>query len=155
MMKVENRLEELSIKLPAPPAPLGTYVGAVTTGNLVFISGHGTAKPDGTYIAGKVPTECSEEEAYHAARLVGLNILATLKSHLGDLDRVQRVVKVLGMVNAESTFGNHPGVINGFSDLMVEVFGEAGRAARSAVGMGSLPMNIPVEVEMIVEIKKT
>ena len=109
---------------------------------------------DGSYVTGKVPTECSEEEAYQAARLVGLNVLATLKNHLGDLDRVHRVVKVLGMVNAAPTFGNHPSVINGFSDLMVEVFGEAGRAARSAVGMGSLPMNIPVEVEMIVEIKK-
>lgn len=155
MTDIEKRLEKLSITLPAPPSALGTYVGAVTTGNLVFISGHGTAKPDGSYVIGKVPTECSEREAYQAARLVGLNVLATLKNHLGDLDRVQRVVKVLGMVNAEPTFGNHPSVINGFSDLMVEVFGEAGRAARSAVGMGSLPMNIPVEVEMIVEIKKT
>ena len=154
MTDIEKRLEELSITLPAPPSALGTYVGAVTIGNLVFISGHGTANPDGSYVAGKVPTESSEEEAYQAARLVGLNVLATLKNHLGDLDRVQRVVKVLGMVNAEPTFGNHPGVINGFSDLMVEVFGEAGRSARSAVGMGSLPMNIPVEVEMIVEIKK-
>ena len=91
-------------------------------------------------------------EAYQAARLVGINMLATLKEHIGDLDRVQRVVKVLGMVNAEPGFENHPAVINGFSDLMVEVFGDTGRAARSAVGMGSLPMNIPVEVEMIVEI---
>jgi enamine deaminase RidA (YjgF/YER057c/UK114 family) len=96
--------------------------------------------------------DCSQEEAYQAARLVGINMLATLKEHIGDLDRVQRVVKVLGMVNAEPGFENHPAVINGFSDLMVEVFGDTGRAARSAVGMGSLPMNIPVEVEMIVEI---
>ena len=129
------------------------YVGAHTVGNLVYLSGHGTNRPDGTLVVGKVPTVCSEDEAYQAARLVGLNLLATLKNHIGDLDRVQRIIKVLGMVNAEPGFENHPSIINGFSDLMVEVFGDAGRAARSAVGMGSLPMNIPVEIEMIVEIR--
>ena len=155
MVDTEKRLEELSIALPTPPSPLGNYVGAVTVGNLVFMSGHGTTKPDGSYVVGKVPTECPQTEAYQAARLVGLNMLATLKDHIGDLDRVQRVIKVLGMVNAEPSFNDHPSVINGFSDLMVEVFGDAGRAARSAIGMSSLPMNIPVEVEMIVELKKT
>ena len=110
MTDIEKRLEELSISLPAPPSALGTYVGAVTTGNLVFVSGHGTAKPDGSYLTGKVPTECSEEEAYQAARLVGLNVLATLKKHLGDLDRVQRVVKVLGMVNSDPSFVEQPAV---------------------------------------------
>ena len=152
MTDIEKRLEELSITLPAPPSALGTYVGAVTTGNLVFISGHGTAKPDGSYVAGKVPTECSEEEAYQAARLVGLNVLATLKNHLGDLDRVQRVVKVLGMVNCTPDFEDQPQVINGASDFFVEVFGEGGRHARSAVGMSSLPSGIPVEVEVIFEV---
>ena len=122
-------------------------------GNLVYLSGHGTNSPDGSFVVGKVPTVCSEEEAYQAARLVGLNLLATLKNHIGDLDRVQRIIKVLGMVNAEPGFENHPSIINGFSDLMVEVFGDAGRAARSAVGRSSLPMNIPVEIEMIVEIR--
>ena len=153
MSAIDNRLVELSIELPDPPAPLGNYVGAQTVGNLVYLSGHGTNRHDGSFVVGKVPTVCSEEEAYQAARLVGLNLLATLKNHVGDLDRVQRVIKVLGMVNAEPGFENHPGIINGFSDLMVEVFGDAGRAARSAVGMSSLPMNIPVEVEMIVEIR--
>ena len=152
MTDIEKRLEELSITLPAPPSALGTYVGAVTTGNLVFISGHGTAKPDGSYVAGKVPTECSEEQAYQAARLVGLNVLATLKNHLGDLDRVQRVVKVLGMVNCTPDFEDQPQVINGASDFFVEVFGEGGRHARSAVGMSSLPSGIPVEVEVIFEV---
>ena len=152
MATIDDRLAELSITLPTPPAPLGNYVGAVTVGNLVFMSGHGTNKPDGAFVVGRVPVDCSQDEAYQAARLVGINMLATLKEQIGDLDRVQRVVKVLGMVNAAPGFENHPAVINGFSDLMVEVFGDSGRAARSAVGMGSLPMNIPVEVEMIVEI---
>lgn len=152
MPSIENRLAELSIELPSPPPPVGNYVGAQTIGNLVYLSGHGPNRPDGSFVVGKVPTECSEDQAYQAARLVGLNLLATLKGHIGDLDRVQRIIKVLGMVNAEADFGNHPSIINGFSDLMVEVFGDPGRAARSAVGMSSLPMNISVEIEMIVEI---
>ena len=153
MVDITKRLEHLSIALPTPPSPLGNYVGAVTVGNLVFMSGHGTARPDGSYVVGKVPTECSSTAAYQAARLVGLNMLATLKEHIGDLNLVKRVVKVVGMVNAEPSFDDHPSVINGFSDLMVDVFGDAGRAARSAVGMNSLPLNIPVEIEMIVELK--
>ena len=154
-MNIEKRLAELAIELPTPPTPLGNYVGAITVGNLVYVSGHGTAKADGSYVLGRVPTECSEELAYNAARLVGINVLATLKDHVGDLNRINRIVKVLGMVNAEPDFLNHPKVINGFSDLMVEVFGEVGKAARSAVGMNSLPMNIPVEVEIIVELKSS
>ena len=153
MIDINKRLGELSIELPTPPTPLGNYVGVVTVEHLVYVSGHGTAKADGSYIVGKVPTECSEDSAYDAARLVGINVLATLKDHIGDLNRIKRIVKVLGMVNAAPDFLNHPKVINGFSDLMVEVFGEAGKAARSAVGMNSLPMNIPVEVEIIAEIK--
>ena len=153
MSKVEERLAAMSLTLPTVPTPLGNYVVAKTVGNLVYLSGSGPRKPDGSYIVGKVPSVCSEEDAYAAAQLVGLNILASLKAEIGDLDRVRQVVKVLGMVNADASFVNHPKVINGFSDLMVEAFGDPGRAARSAVGMGSLPGDIPVEVEMIVEIE--
>ena len=152
MAKTDETLKSLGIVLPNPPPPAGNYVGAVTYGNLVYLSGHGPLKKDGTFLSGKVPTEISAEGAYEAARLTGLNLLATLKKEIGSLDRVKRVVKVLGMVNAEGDFKGHPKVINGFSDLMIEVFGESGRGARSAVGMGSLPNQIPVEVEMIAEI---
>ncbi|HIG13795.1 MAG TPA: RidA family protein [Gammaproteobacteria bacterium] len=153
MSKVEERLAAMSLTLPTVPTPLGNYVVAKTVGNLVYLSGSGPRKPDDSYIVGKVPSVCSEEDAYAAAQLAGLNILASLKAEIGDLDRVRQVVKVLGMVNADPSFANHPKIINGFSDLMVEAFGDPGRAARSAVGMGSLPGNIPVEVEMIVEIE--
>ena len=153
MSKVEERLSAMSLTLPTVPTPLGNYVVAKTVGKLVYLSGSGPRKSDGSYIVGKVPSVCSEEDAYAAAQLVGLNILASLKAEIGDLDRVRQVVKVLGMVNADPSFANHPKVINGFSDLMVEAFGDPGRAARSAVGMGSLPGDIPVEVEMIVEIE--
>ena len=152
MSKVEERLSAMSLTLPTVPTPLGNYVVAKTVGNLVYVSGHGPRRNDGTYVVGRVPSVCSEEDAYAAAQLVGLGCLASLKAEIGDLDRVKQVVKVLGMVNADPSFVNHPTVINGFSDLMVEVFGDSGRAARSAVGMGSLPGDIPVEVEMIVEI---
>ena len=153
MSAIEERLSSLGIQLPQAPPPAGNYVGAVRFGNLVYLSGHGPLKADGTYLSGKVPDEISSNEAYQAARLTGLNLLATLKAEIGDLDQVKRVVKVLGMVNASPDFKGHPKVINGFSDLMVEVFGEPGRGARSAVGMGSLPNQIPVEVEMIVEVQ--
>lgn len=152
MSKVEERLSAMSLTLPTVPTPLGNYVVAKTVGNLVYVSGHGPRRNDGTYVVGRVPSVCSEEDAYAAAQLVGLGCLASLKAEIGDLDRVKQVVKVLGMVNADPSFTNHPTVINGFSDLMVEAFGDSGRAARSAVGMGSLPGDIPVEVEMIVEI---
>ncbi len=151
-MSVEERLCELGIELPEPPPPAGNYIGAVTVGNLVFLSGHGPRSASGEYSSGKVGGELTLEQGQEEARQVGLNLLATLRAEIGDLDRVRRVVKVLGMVNAVPDFRNHPKVINGFSDLMVEVFGEKGRGARSAVGMGSLPFQIPVEVEMIVEI---
>ena len=150
---IEERLKSLGIKLPEPPKPQGNYVGAVTYGNLVYLSGSGPMKEDGSLIVGKVPTDISEEEAYQAARLTGLNLIATLKNHIGDLDRFQKMIKALGMVNSEPDFGAQPKVINGFSDLMVEVFGDTGKGARSAVGMGSLPGGISVEIEMIVEIK--
>ena len=147
-MGAEANLRDMGIELPEPPAPVGNYIGAVTVGNLVFLSGHG---PRG--ISGKVGGDLTVEQAQQAARDVGLNVLASLKTEIGSLDRVRRVVKVLGMVNAVPDFEEHPKVINGYSDLMVEVFGESGRGARSAVGMGSLPFQIPVEVEMIVEIE--
>ncbi len=151
-MSVEERLRELGIELPEPPPPAGNYIGAVTVGNLVFLSGHGPRSASGEYSSGKVGGELTLEQGQEEAYQVGLNMLATLRAEIGDLDRVRRVVKVLGMVNAVPDFRNHPKVINGFSDLMVDVFGEKGRGARSAVGMGSLPFQIPVEVEMIVEI---
>lgn len=132
---------------------MANYVNAVRTGNLVFLAGKGPRKPDGTNITGKVGKDLTIEQGYAAARLVGIHQLAALKAELGDLGRVRRVVKVLGLVNCEPTFTDQPKVINGFSDLMVEVFGEAGKHARSAVGAPALPGDIAVEVEMIVEIE--
>ncbi|MDP6873475.1 MAG: RidA family protein [Alphaproteobacteria bacterium] len=152
-MSAEATMKNLGIELPEAPTPMGSYVGAVRTGNLVYISGQGPRNPDGSSITGKVGTDgMSIEDAQAAARQVGLNALATLRAEIGDLDQVKQVVKVLGMVNATPDFKEHPRVINGFSDLMFEIFGEAGRHARSAVGMSSLPFQIPVEVEMIVEL---
>jgi enamine deaminase RidA (YjgF/YER057c/UK114 family) len=151
-MKIEKRLQELGIELPPIPASLGNYVQYVQTGNLVFLSGAGPHKGDGHVPTGKVGGDVSVQEAYQHARSIGLVQIAKLKDALGDLDRVNRVVKVLGMVNGVPEFGEHPKVINGFSDLMVEVFGDKGRHARSAVGMGSLPSGIPVEIEAIVEV---
>ena len=154
-MGAEARLAELKIDLPERMTPAGNYVPAVQTGNLLYLAGHGpvrvSGKPSRT---GKVGTDLTVEEGYQVAREVGLNLLATTRGALGSLDRVKRVVKVLGMVNSAPGFSQHPAVINGFSDLMVEVFGEAiGKHARSAVGMGELPAQIPVEVEMILEVE--
>jgi enamine deaminase RidA (YjgF/YER057c/UK114 family) len=152
-MAIAARLQELGITLPPLSKPLGTYVQAVQTGNLLFLAGKGPRLPDGRSPQGKVGREFSVEEGYAHARSVGLMLLAARAEHLGSLDRVRRVVKVLGMVNAVPEFGEHPKVINGCSDLFVEVFGEQGRHARSAVGMGSLPAGIPVEIECIVEVE--
>jgi enamine deaminase RidA (YjgF/YER057c/UK114 family) len=151
-MSAEARLAELGIELPEPPEPVGSYVEAVRTGNLLFLAGHGPVGLDGQLVRGKVGDALDVDAGYQAARLVGLGLLATIRAELGSLDRVSRVVKVFGMVNSPPDFGRHPQVINGVSDLMVEVFGDAGRHARSAVGMGSLPFDIPVEVEMVVEV---
>ena len=148
----EARLPALGIELPAAQAPVANYVNAVRSGNLLFLSGKGPNRPEGGYVTGKVGTDLSIEQGYAAARLTGISQLAALKAELGNLNRVKRIVKVLGMVNASPDFGDHPKVINGFSDLMVEVFGDRGKHARSAVGMGSLPDNIAVEIEVIVEI---
>lgn len=142
----------MGIVLPEVGPPVANYVNAVRTGNLVFTAGKGPAREDGTYVVGKVGADLTVEEGYEAARLTAIQQLAALKAELGDLDKVTRIVKVLGMVNATPEFTDHPEVINGFSDLMVEVFGERGKHARSAVGMGSLPRNIAVEIEMIVEV---
>lgn len=150
----EDRLKTMGIELPEASSPIANYVNGVQTGNLIFLSGKGPLKADGTNITGKVGQNgLSIEEGYMAAQLTGINQLAVLKSMLGDLSRVRRVVKVLGMVNASPDFTDHPKVINGYSDLMVAVFGEKGKHARAAVGMGSLPGDIAVEIEMIVEIE--
>jgi enamine deaminase RidA (YjgF/YER057c/UK114 family) len=147
----EARLKQLNISLPAPTAPIANFVGTVRVGNLLFVSG-ATAGPD-WQIKGKVGKDLTVEQGYQAARQVGLNQLTNIKAALGSLDRVKRIVKVLGMVNSADGFGDQPKVVNGFSDLMVEVFGEAvGKHARSAVGMAGLPGNQPVEVELIVEV---
>ncbi len=153
-MKIEERLKELGIELPEPTTPLGSYVNAVRTGNLVYMAGKGPGLPGKPLPVGKVGRDFSLEQANRLARDTGLSILGALKAELGDLDRVKRIVKVLGMVNATSEYGSHPEVINGCSDLFVEVFGEKGRHARSAVGMGSLPRGIPVEIEVIVEVEE-
>jgi enamine deaminase RidA (YjgF/YER057c/UK114 family) len=149
----EKKLKELGITLKKPPTPVANYVPAVQVGKLVFLSGQGPLQDDGKYITGKVGSEVSVEQAQQAARLTGIRLLEALKGQIGDLNKVKRIVKVLGMVNAIPQFDQHPKVINGFSDFMVEVFGTSGKHARSAVGVGSLPTNIPVEIEMIVELK--
>jgi len=150
---VEKRIEELGIKLKEPSRPVANYVNAVRAGNLIFMAGKGPTKQDGTLVKGKVGSELTIEDGYEAASLVAYAQLSVLKSEIGDLNDVVRIVKVLGMVNCDSDFENQPEVINGFSDVMVEVFGERGKHARAAVGMGSLPRNIAVEIEMIVEVR--
>jgi enamine deaminase RidA (YjgF/YER057c/UK114 family) len=151
---IKKRLKELGIELPIVSPPVATYVNAVRVGNLIYLSGKGPLKADGTSITGKVGKQVSIEVGQEAARLTGLQLLAALQAEIGSLNKVKKIVKVLGMVNCDSDFTQHPLVINGFSDLMVEVLGERGKHARSAVGMGSLPGNISVEIEMIVAVKK-
>ena len=154
MSEIESRLEHLGISLPAEPVPIANYVPGVRTGNLVYLSGLGPAsRADGTTPSGKVGRDLTTEEGYEAARLTGINIMARMKGELGDLDRVRRVVKLLGMVNSAPDFNQQPAVVNGCSDLLVEVFGDRGRHARSAVGMASLPNDIPVEIEVIIEVE--
>lgn len=152
-MSAEARVKELGLVLPPAPKPVATYVPCVRVGNLLYVSGHGPLRPDRTLVTGRVGAELNESQGRDAARVVGLAMLATLQAQLGTLDRVVRLIKTLGMVNSGPDFLNHPQVINGFSDLMVEVFGESGKGARSAVGMGPLPGNIAVEVEAIFEIR--
>lgn len=152
-MKIENRLKEIGIELPPPVKPVANYVTTVQTGNLVFTSGHGPVNMSGDLETGQLGAGMTIEEGYQSARLVGLGLISTLKDALGDLDRIKRVVKVVGFVNSTPDFLDHPKVINGVSDLLVEVFGDKGRHARSAVGMVQLPGGIPVEVEVIVEVE--
>jgi enamine deaminase RidA (YjgF/YER057c/UK114 family) len=153
MGAAEDKLKQMGIPLPKAPSPVANYVPAVKTGNLLFLSGAGPIRgADGKVPLGKVGQDLTVEEGYEAARLVGIALIARLKEEVGDLDRVQRVVKLLGMVNCTPDFGQQPAVINGCSDLLVEVFGDRGRHARSAVGMAGLPANIPVEIEMIAEV---
>lgn len=148
----EARLAEMGITLPSPPQPVANYVNGVRTGNLIFLAGKGPKRADGTEITGKLGAGVSIEEGYEGARLTAINQLAVLKAMLGDLKKVKRLVKVLGMVNSDPNFIDQPKVINGFSDLMVEVFGERGKHARAAVGMASLPRGQAVEIELIVEV---
>lgn len=152
-MGADARISELNLTLPPAPKPVATYLTAVRYGNLLYVSGHGPLRPDGTMFTGKLGKDVEIEQGQLAARQVGLAILATLRDHLGTLDRVVRLIKVLGLVNSTDQFGDQPKIVNGFSDLMVEVFGESGRAARSAMGTNSLPGNIAVEIEAIFEVK--
>lgn len=148
----EAKLQELGIELSTPSPPVANYVNAVRTGNLIFLAGKGPRKADGKNIEGKLGSDLDIEQGYEAARLTGVNQLSVLKAVLGNLNKVKRIVKVKGMVNAIPDFKDHPKVINGYSDLMVAVFGERGKHARAAVGMGSLPSNIAVEIDMVVEV---
>ncbi|HEX3499185.1 MAG TPA: RidA family protein [Stellaceae bacterium] len=152
-MRIEQRLSELKIILPVLRPPLGTYVHAKQAGDLLFLAGKGPGDAEGRMLVGKVGADVTTKDAYQHARLVGLMLIAVMKDALGDLDRVSDIVKVLGMVNAAPDFTDHPKVINGCSDLFVEVFGERGRHARSAVGMSSLPGGITVEIEVIVAVR--
>lgn len=149
----EENLQELGIELPIPAKSIANYVGATRVGDVVFLSGHIPRKADGSLVAGKVGSDLSIEDGYDAARLCGIGLLATLKAEIGDLSKVRRVLKVFGMVNATDTFTGHSQVINGCSDLLVEVFGEKGRHARAASGFSSLPLGSAVEVEMIVQVE--
>ena len=148
-----DRLAALGISLPAPPPPVANFRTHVREGDMLYLSGQGPSEADGTLWRGKVGRDVSVAQAYQHARLVGVNLLAVMHEALGDLSRVKRVVKLLGMVNATPEFAEHPQVINGCSDLFIEVFGEAGEHARSAVGFGSLPGNITVEIEVIVALR--
>ena len=151
-MSAEKKLKELGITLPAVSSPSANYVNAVQTGNLLFLAGKGPLAVDGKRPSGKLGRDFTIEQGYQHARTTGLDLIAVIKAELGSLDRVKRIVKVLGMVNCVPEFTDPPKVINGASDLFVEIFGERGRHARSAVGMNSLPMGIPIEIEMIVEV---
>lgn len=150
----EQNLEKLGLTLPAIAPPVASYVNCVRVGNLLFLAGKGPKNKDGSYLTGKLGRDLSIEQGYEAARLAALEHLAVLKSELGDLSKVKRVVKVLGMVNCTDNFTDQPKVINGYSDLMIRVFEEKGRHARSAVGHNSLPMGMAVEVEAVIEMEE-
>jgi enamine deaminase RidA (YjgF/YER057c/UK114 family) len=150
----ETNLKEKGIVLIPPSSPVANYVNVVRTGNLLYLAGKGPLKADNTYVTGKVGKDLTIEQGYEASRITAINHLAVLKSELGSLNKIKRIVKVLGMVNCTEDFKDQPKVINGYSDLMVEIFGDKGKHARSAVGMYSLPFNMAVEIEVIVEIEE-
>jgi enamine deaminase RidA (YjgF/YER057c/UK114 family) len=152
-MTPEQKLAALGLTLPPVPVPVANYVPFRMAGNLLYLSGQGPKRADGTYRQGRLGRDISIAEAYVEARLTGLQLLATAKSAIGDLSRIEAVIKLLGMVNAEPDFADHPKVINGCSDLFVDILGDAGRHARSAVGMGSLPNRMAVEIEAIMLIR--
>ncbi len=152
-LDVEQRLKELGVKLRKPSPPTANFARAVRTGNLVFLAGHGPGKPDGGVVTGKVGRDLDLDQAKEAARLSAISLLSSLKAEIGDLNKVKRIVKVHGMVNAVPDFTQHSPVMNGCSDFLVSVFGQRGKHARAAVGMGSLPRNMAVEIEMIVEVE--
>jgi len=152
-MGAEARIAELKLELPPAPKPVATYVTAIRHGDLLYVSGHGPYRTDGTLITGRLGENMQVEAGQAAARQTGLAILATLRSHLGSLDRVVQLVKSLGMVNSTPDFHDHPRVINGYSDLMKEVFGDAGVGTRSAIGMVALPGGIAVEIEAVFHVK--
>ncbi len=149
---VEDRLKQVGIELPTVPASLANYVGAVRTGNLIYLSGRLPMREGQVAYKGKLGREISADDGYQAARLAALNVIATLQTEVGDLDRVTRIVKLLGMVASDPEFTEQASVLNGASDLMVEVFGDKGRHARSAIGVAALPMNSCVEIELIAEV---
>jgi enamine deaminase RidA (YjgF/YER057c/UK114 family) len=152
-MGAEERLAQLKLELPPAPRPMATYVTAIRVGDMLYVSGHGPLRSDGTMITGRLGDDLDVPGGIVAARQTGLAILATVRAHLGSLDRVVRLVKSLGMVNSTPDFGDQPKVINGYSDLMKDVFGDSGVGARSAVGMGALPGGIAVEIEAIFQVK--
>ncbi len=149
----ETKLKELGIELITPSNPVANYVNTVRSGNLLFISGKGPLKKDGEYIIGKLGYDLTIDQGYEAARATGINLISTIKSAIGDLRNVKQIIRVNGMVNSASNFTDQPKVINGCSDLLVEVFGDIGKHTRVALGMNSLPMNIAVEIDIILEIK--
>jgi enamine deaminase RidA (YjgF/YER057c/UK114 family) len=152
-MKIEKRLEELNLTLPELPTPVANYVPAVRTGNLLFVSGHGPGRGEGKLYKGKVGDDLTIEDGYQSARQTALCLISTIKGAIGDLDKVKQFVKAVGFVNCTEDFMDQPKVVNGASDLFVEVFGDKGKHARAAVGMQQLPGGIPVEVEVIVEVE--
>lgn len=152
-MEIEKRLEELNLTLPESPTPVANYVPAVKSGNLLFVSGHGPGKGEGKLYKGKVGGDLTWEDGYKSARQTALGLLSTIKGAIGDFDKVKQLLKVVGFVNCTEDFTDQPKVVNGASDLFVEVFGDKGKHARSAVGMQQLPGGIPVEVEVILEVE--
>ena len=149
----DKKLKDLGIELITPTAPVANYVKAVRTGKLLFLAGHGPNLPDGTNIMGKVGKDLTIEQGVHAARTTAISLLSTLKAQVGNLNKVKRIVKINGWVNCDSDFGDQPKVMNGCSDLFVEVFGEKGKHARTSLGTNALPSNIAVEIEMVVELE--